>query len=55
MTLLMREEEIIEETRNEDIKKLVSVLKTLNIPPQIIMTKIQEEYDLSPEASKKYL
>lgn len=55
VTLLMREEEIIEETRNEDIKKLVSVLKGLNIPPHIIVTKIQEEYGLSPEVSQKYL
>lgn len=55
MTLLMREEDIKEETRKEDIKKLVSVLRDLNIPPYIIITKIQEEYDLSPEALKEYL
>ena len=59
MTLLMREEEIIEETweeaRKEGIKKMVSVLKDLNISPQIILTKLQEEYGLSLETSKEYL
>lgn len=55
VTLLMREEEIIEETRKEGIKKMVSVLKDLNISPQIILTKLQEEYGLSLEASKEYL
>ena len=63
MTLLMREEEIREEGREEGrkegreegIRGMVSVLKELNIPLQTILTKIQEQYGLSPEMSKKYL
>lgn len=59
MTLLMREEEIREEAREEGreegIRGTVSVLKGLNIPIQTILIKIQEQYHLSPEASKKYL
>lgn len=33
----------------------VSILKNLDIPPQTILAKIQEQYNLSPEAAKKYL
>ena len=67
MTLLMREEEIREEAREEGIllgRKegreegiygMVSVLRELNIPSQTILVKIQEKYNLSPEESKKYL
>lgn len=43
------------EEREEGIKKLVTVLKDLNIPPQTILTKVQEQYGLSQEASKQYL
>ena len=67
MTLLMREEEIREEAREEGILLgreegrregiygMVSVLKELNIPSQMILVKLQEKYNLSPEESKKYL
>lgn len=43
------------EGREEGIKGTVSVLKDLGIAPQIILKKIQEQYNLSPEVSKKYL
>lgn len=44
-----------EEGREEGIRGTVSVLKDLGIAPQIILKKIQEQYNLSPEISKKYL
>ena len=71
MTLLMREQEIWEEAeekgiekgiekgreeeREEGIRGLVTVLKELNVPLQTILVKIQQQYNLSPEASQKYL
>lgn len=45
----------IEEGIEKGIKGTVSILKKLEIPPQMILLKIQEQYNLSPEASKKYL
>ncbi len=63
VTLLMRDQEnqeigieIGKELgREEGIRGTVSVLKGMNIPPQTILLKIQEQYHLSPEVSKKYL
>lgn len=48
-------EEGREEGRREGIYGMVSVLRELNIPSQTILLKIQEQYSLSPEESKKYL
>lgn len=39
----------------EGIKGTVSILKNLGVPAQTILVKIQEQYNLSPEASKRYL
>ena len=39
----------------QGIEGTVSILKNLGIPAQTILVKIQEQYHLSPEASKKYL
>lgn len=59
MTLRMRDRENQEigreEERQEGIKKMVSALKSFGIPPQSILLKIQEEYNLTPEVSKQYL
>ena len=63
MTLLMREQEIWEDAeekgrkmgRKEGIRGTVTLLKELNIPLQTIRVKIQQQYNLSPETSKKYL
>ncbi len=67
MTLLMREQEIWEEAeekgrkmgreegRKEGIRGTVTLLKELNIPLQTIRIKIQQQYNLSPETSEKYL
>ncbi len=43
------------EGREESIRDTVSILINLGIPQQTILAKIQEQYHLSPEASKKYL
>ena len=45
----------IEEGIEKGIQGTVSILKNLGIPPQTILRKIQEQYNLSPENSKKYL
>ena len=45
----------IKEGIEQGIEGTVSILKALGIPPQTILAKIQEQYNLSPEASKKYL
>ena len=63
VTLLMREQEIWEEAeekgreegREEGIRGTANLLKELNIPLQTILVKIQQQYNLSPEVSKKYL
>ncbi|MCI8992212.1 MAG: hypothetical protein HFG80_05715 [Eubacterium sp.] len=41
--------------KREGIEGTVSILKNLGIPSQTILDKIQEQYNLSPEASRKYL
>lgn len=45
----------LEEGLKEGIKGTVSILRNLGIPRQTILSKIQEQYNLSPEASEKYL
>ncbi len=46
---------IMREGIEQGIEGTVSILKTLGVSPQTILVKIQEQYHLSPEASKKYL
>lgn len=55
MTLLMRDQINIEKGIEQGIQGTVSILKNLGIPTQTILVKIQEQYHLSPEASKKYV
>lgn len=45
----------IEQGIEQGIEGTVSILKNLGIPLQTIQVQIQEQYHLSPEASKKYL
>lgn len=45
----------IKEGIEQGIEGTVSILKNLGIPPQTIQVMLQEQYHLSPEASKKYL
>ncbi len=46
---------ILNQGIEEGIKGTVSILRKIGIPEQTIQNQIQEEYDLSPEISKKYL
>ncbi len=39
----------------EGIKGTVSILRKLGVPEQTILAKIQEQYNLTPEESRKYL
>ena len=48
-------DERVKEGIEKRIKGTVAILKKLEIPPQTILLKIQEQYHLSPEVSKKYL
>ncbi|MCI9361165.1 MAG: hypothetical protein HFG65_09425 [Hungatella sp.] len=48
-------EQGLEQGLKQGIQGTVSILKNLNVPPQTILVKIQEQYHLTPEASKKYL
>ena len=45
----------VREGIEQGIEGTVCILKNLGIPPQTILVKIQEQYHLTPEASKKYL
>lgn len=45
----------IKEGIEQGIERTVSILKNLGVPSQTILLKIQEQYNLSPEVSKKYL
>ena len=45
----------IEQGIEQGIRGTVSILKNLGVPTQTIRVKIQEQYNLSPEASEKYL
>ncbi|MCI8725972.1 MAG: hypothetical protein HFG66_07560 [Hungatella sp.] len=45
----------VKEGIEQGIEGTVTILKNLGIPAQTILVKIQEQYNLSPEASKKYL
>lgn len=44
-----------EEGREEGIRGTVTVLKELGIPVQTILAKLEETYNLSAEAARKYL
>ena len=44
-----------EEGREEGITILVSTLKDMNVPIQVILEKVQEKFNLSLETAKKYI
>ena len=48
-------EQGIEKGIEQGIRGTVSILKNMGVPAQTIQIKIQEQYHLSQEASKKYL
>lgn len=45
----------IQQGIEQGIEGTVTILKNLGVPSQVILKQIQEQYQLSPEASKKYL
>ena len=62
MTLLMRDQENIEkgieqgieQGMNEGILAMVSALRELHIPEDIILQKVQEKFNFSREKAEKY-
>lgn len=67
MMLLVRDQENIEKGRREGMAEgeqkgrqegiyfLISTLRDLNVPDEVILQKVQEKYKLSEEAVKKYM
>ena len=55
MTLLMREQEIRDETREEAIKVLVRSLKSFNIPNDAIVEQLIKNYHLTKDEAKAYV
>lgn len=55
MRIEMREREKFEEGLEKGIMAMVSALKDLNIPTQVIIEKVQEKFSLSLETAKKYV
>ena len=45
----------IKEGIEQGIEGTVSILKNMGVPTQTIQVKIQEQYNLNPEVSRKYL
>ena len=45
----------LEQGLDQGIAGTVSILKNLGVPPQTILINIQEQYQLTPEAARKYL
>lgn len=45
----------LEEGMEKGINALVSTLKDMNVPIQTILEKVQEKFNLSLEAAKKYI
>lgn len=59
MTLLMRDQENLEkgreEGREQGILGMISALRDLSIPDNMILQKLQEKFFLSKEESQNYL
>lgn len=59
MTLLMRDQENIERDREQGLKTgilgMVSVLRGMNVPDEIILQKIQQEFMLFLEEAEQYI
>lgn len=59
MTLLMREQDIRdearEEAREEDIKISVSMLQSLQIPSSVIVEQLMEKFSLTEEQAMDFL
>ncbi len=55
MTLLMRDQENLEKGIRKGILAMVAALKDFNIPDDIILQKVQENFKLSKEEAEEYL
>lgn len=55
MTLLMREQDIKDEIRQEDIRKLIASLRFYNIPDEGILQQLMEQYQLTMEEASVFL
>ena len=59
MTLLMRDQENMEkgikQGMEKGVKAMVSALRDLDIPEEIIEQKIREKFDFSSEEAKQYI
>ncbi|MCM1541244.1 MAG: Rpn family recombination-promoting nuclease/putative transposase [Blautia sp.] len=55
MTLLMRDQENMEQGRKQGIFGMISVLRDLDIPDSTILQKLQEKFQLTKEESQEYL
>ena len=55
MTLLMREQDIKDEIRQEDIRKLIASLRFYNIPDEGILQQLMEKYQLTEEEASAFL
>lgn len=55
MTLLMREQDIEDETREKDIKICVEMLKSLQISNQIIVEQLMEKFGLTEEEALAFI
>lgn len=55
MTLLMREQDIRDETREEDIRKLIASLKFYSIPDEGILQQLMKQYQLTMEEASAFL
>lgn len=55
MTLLMRDQENIEKGREEGLYTMISTLRELNIPEDVILKKLQEKCHMTSEDAYGYL
>lgn len=55
MTLLMREQDIEDETREKDIRLSVEMLKSLQISNQIIIEQLMEKFELTEEEALAFV
>lgn len=55
MTLLMREEDIRDETREKDIKISVEMLKSLQIPEHVIAEQLMDKFNLTEDEALAFI
>ena len=55
MTLLMREQDIEDETREKDIRLSVEMLKSFQIPDEAIVEQLMEKFELTEEEALAFV